>query len=84
MTTRDTKTPEFVSDVELATLLPLSVSFIRKDRRTRRILPFSRVGDRVLYSPERVREALLALEEGGESARPARRRRAANVGRVAT
>ena len=68
---------EFLTDKELAQHLPLSVSFIRKDRGGRQLLPFTRVGDRCLYNLERVRQALLAREEGGQTAQPSRRRRAA-------
>lgn len=70
---------EFVDDVGLNKLFPLSVSFLRKDRRTRKRIPFLRVGTKILYSPERVRQALLALEEGGATARPARGKRAATI-----
>lgn len=43
----------------------LSVHFLRKDRISRKILPFYHVGNRVLYNLERVRETLQSLEVGG-------------------
>jgi len=55
-----------VNEFDVAEALGVSVHFLRKDRRTRRIIPFSKVGDRVLYNLERVRAAVLALEEGGQ------------------
>ncbi len=65
--------PLFVDDVALAPLIGLSVSFLRKDRRGARVIPFMRAGGRIKYDVERVRQALLAREEGGQP----RRRRAA-------
>jgi hypothetical protein len=61
----------FRSDAEIAPLIGLSTSFLRKDRRTHRVIPFVRVRGRILYDLDRVRQALLALEEGGQ---PKRRR----------
>ena len=54
-----------VSETELAKLIGMSVFFLRKDRCTKRILPFYKIGDAVRYNPERVMQALAALEEGG-------------------
>ena len=56
---------ELLSDDQLAPILNVSVGFLRKDRRTKRRLPFIRLGDRILYDLDRVRAALLELEEGG-------------------
>jgi hypothetical protein len=55
-----------VDENEAAAMLGVSVSFMRKDRRTKRLIPFVKLGVRVLYSPERVQRALHALEEGGQ------------------
>jgi len=66
--------PLFHDDVQLAPLIGLSVSFLRKDRRADRVIPFVRVRGRILYDLGRVRAALLALEEGGTK----RARRAAS------
>jgi hypothetical protein len=61
-----------VDEAEAAKSIGLSVHFLRKDRRTKKLIPFYRIGDRVLYNLDRVREALGALEEGG--ARTGKRR----------
>ena len=63
-----------VSETELAAALGISVPFLRKDRRTKRLIPFYKLGDRVLYNLERVREALDSLEEGGIHKKPRSRR----------
>lgn len=55
-----------VDETEAAKSIGLSVHFLRKDRRTKKLIPFYRIGDRVLYNLDRVREALGALEEGGK------------------
>jgi len=47
----------------------MSVHWVRKDRRTKRILPFYKLGDAVRYDLERVRQALMGTEEGGTGAR---------------
>jgi hypothetical protein len=54
-----------LTEAEAAQFVGLSIHFLRKDRRTLRRFPFSRVGDRILYRPERLTAALDALEEGG-------------------
>jgi hypothetical protein len=45
--------------------LGVSVHFLRKDRRTKREVPFFRIGDRVLYSYERLQAMVRARVEGG-------------------
>lgn len=73
--TRKTETPSVevtpltVDEHVIAKAIGMSVHFIRKDRSTKRLLPFYRVGDRCLYNLDRVREALASLEEGGECMR---------------
>ena len=62
-------TPIAVDDHVIAKAIGMSVHFIRKDRSTKRIIPFYRVGDRCLYNLDRVREALASLEEGGAQLR---------------
>lgn len=54
-----------LTEKELASALSMSVSFLRKDRITRRIIPFYRIGDSIRYDVDRVKAALLKLEEGG-------------------
>jgi hypothetical protein len=54
-----------VDEHTAAGMLGVSVSFLRKDRGGRRLIPFHRLGARVLYSPDRIKDALRELEEGG-------------------
>jgi hypothetical protein len=54
-----------VDEHEAAKIIGMSVFFLRKDRRTKRLIPFYRLGDRILYNPRRVFEALASVEEGG-------------------
>jgi len=61
--------PLFRTDAQIAPLIGLSLSFLRKDRRTQRVIPFVRVKGRILYDLERVRQSLLAREEGGQQKR---------------
>jgi hypothetical protein len=76
MTTSSTRARLFVDDEELAGLIGVSIHFLRKDRRKARRIPFVRLGDRILYDVERVKHAMLELEEGGPAPRPARGARA--------
>ena len=59
-----------VDEVEAAKAIGMSVHFLRKDRRDKRLIPFYRIGDCVRYDLGRVREALAALEEGGTHLKP--------------
>ena len=63
--------PIAVDEAACATAIGMSVHWLRKDRRGARLIPFYRLGDRVLYNLTRVQEALAAREEGGA---PRRRR----------
>jgi hypothetical protein len=54
-----------VDEAEMARLIGMSVHFLRKDRVTKRLLPFYKIGDAVRYDPSRVRLALVRMEEGG-------------------
>lgn len=56
-----------IDERQCAAAIGMSVAWLRKDRRTKRLIPYYRIGDRVLYDMGRVREALLALEEGGSA-----------------
>lgn len=64
--------PIAVDEHTCAAAIGMSTAWLRKDRRGARLVPFYRLGDRVLYDLSRVREALAAREEGG-SPRPRRR-----------
>jgi hypothetical protein len=59
----------FVNEEAAAAALSVSCSFLQKDRRTKRTIPFVKIGDRVVYDIARVREVLHARMEGGESPR---------------
>lgn len=65
--------PVCVDDVTCAAALGVSVSWLRKDRRLQRRVPFYRLGGRILYNLDRVREALAEVEEGGPAQRKGRR-----------
>lgn len=67
-----TTTPMLAFDErQCAHALNMSVAWLRKDRRGKRLIPFYRLGGRILYSPVRVQAALDALEEGGRQPRRA-------------
>lgn len=60
--------PIALTEKQTAAQLNVSVFWLRKDRRTKRTIPFYRIGDRVRYDLETVRQSLLARTEGGKSA----------------
>ena len=70
----DSDTRIAVSESEIATAIGMSVHFLRKDRRGRRLIPFYRIGDSVRYDLTRVREALRAMEEGGPPVKSKKRK----------
>lgn len=57
--------PLIVDDKTIAELIGMSLHWVRKDRITKRLLPFFRVGGSVRYDVPTVRKALLARSEGG-------------------
>ena len=59
-------TTGIVTDKTLAKILNLSVPYIRKDRLTKRILPFFAIGRSIRYDVATVRASLLARSEGGQ------------------
>jgi hypothetical protein len=63
----------------IADVFDISVSFVRKDRSGKRILPFFRIGDLIRYDVERCREALLANEEGGPQKATRKRHQSADA-----
>lgn len=63
-----------VDEYAAAEAIGVSVFFLRKDRRNKRLIPFYRIGDRVLYNLDRVKASLVALEEGGPAANVRARR----------
>lgn len=54
-----------VDEYTTASSTGMSVPWLRKDRQTKRILPFYKIGRSIRYDLDRVRQALIALEEGG-------------------
>ena len=54
-----------VNEADAAKALGVSVHWLRRDRRTKRLLPFYKLGGAVRYDMGRVREALARIEEGG-------------------
>jgi hypothetical protein len=69
-----------VGEKEIAQAIGMSLAFVRKDRRTRKLIPFTRFGDAIRYDPIRVREAFLQREEGGEPPPTQRRQRKSKAG----
>lgn len=59
-----------VDETQLAEAIGMSVHFLRKDRRTKRQIPFLRIGGSIRYNLDRVRAALDATEEGGVQPKP--------------
>ncbi len=59
------KTKIALTDKQLAEAINMSLSFVRKDRITKRIIPFFRLGDSIRYDVQTVRKALLSRMEGG-------------------
>jgi hypothetical protein len=55
-----------LTEHELAAQIGMSVFFLQKDRCTKRLLPFYRIGSAIRYNRQRVAEALAAMEEGGQ------------------
>ena len=60
--------PINVDERACALAIRKSVPWLKKDRRTKKLIPFYRIGRSVRYDLDRVRVALLALEEGGPKA----------------
>ncbi|MDB5779963.1 MAG: hypothetical protein JWP93_2328 [Polaromonas sp.] len=71
--------PIAVDEKAFAAAIGVSVAWLRKDRLTKRLIPFYRIGSHIRYSPERAREFLASCEEGGVQTKPRSR-----VSKVAT
>lgn len=59
--------PLFITDTQLAPMLGVSVSFLRRDRIEGRRIPFIKLGDRCLYDLQDVLAAMRALKVGGHA-----------------
>lgn len=55
-----------LTDKEVAVALGMSLAWVRKDRLTKRVLPFYRIGDCVRYDVDVVRKTLMRSMEGGK------------------
>lgn len=66
MSTNQTIQPLAVDEYAIAQAIGMSVPWLRKDRRTKRLVPFYRIGKSIRYDIGRVRAALITLEEGGK------------------
>ena len=65
--------PIAINETCLAEALGMSVHFLRKDRRTKRLIPFYRLGGSIRYNLISVTNALAAYEEGGQCPQPRKR-----------
>lgn len=61
--------PKLLTDKELAPLIRLSVAFLQRDRREAKRIPFVRIGDRILYDPAVVAQAIQSMAVGGQTSR---------------
>lgn len=66
--------PLFITDAELAPMLGVSVSFLQRDRREAKRIPFIKLGDRCLYDPQEALAAVRALTVGGANGQRGRGR----------
>lgn len=62
-----------VTECECAQAIGMSVPWLRKDRQSKRIIPFYRIGTSVRYNLDRVAEALANVEEGGRPKKAGKR-----------
>ena len=68
-----TALPRLLTDAELAPLIRLSVGFLQRDRCSAKRIPFVRIGDRVLYDPVAVADAIRGMAQGGSVVRARRK-----------
>jgi hypothetical protein len=54
-------------------MIGVSVAFLQRDRREAKRIPFIRLGDRILYDPQDVLDAVKAMTIGGPRGRGGRR-----------
>lgn len=71
-------TARLVTDTVIAPMIGVSVGFLQRDRREGKRIPYIKLGDRVLYDPDAVMEAVRALTIGGPRGRRSRRERIAD------
>lgn len=68
---------QLLDEHAMAERLSVSVSFLQKDRRAARTIPFVQIGRLVRYDPESVAVAMAALQQGGDATHRQKRRAAA-------
>lgn len=73
MTSVTEKLPVAINETRLAEALDMSVHFLRKDRRTKQLIPFYRLGGSIRYNLTSVTNALAAYEKGGQRPQPRKR-----------
>jgi hypothetical protein len=66
------QTKKYQRDHEIAPAIGLSVSFLRKDRRSRQLIPYHRVGDACLYRLDEVLAAIESMRVGGKQQKRAK------------
>jgi hypothetical protein len=54
-----------IPDKEMAPQIGVSVAYLQRDRREGQRIPFVRIGDRCLYDPNEVFEAIKSYRVGG-------------------
>lgn len=57
--------PILIGESAAAEALGVSVAFLRKDRRSKRLVPFIKLGTAVRYSPAAITAAMAGLSRGG-------------------
>ena len=65
---------KLLDEYAMAERLSVSVSFLQKDRRKARTIPFIQLGKAVRYDPEAVSVAMAALQQGGDATARQKRR----------
>lgn len=62
--------PIVVDEYACAEAISMSVYFLQKDRKGKRLIPFFRIGSNIRYDLNRVREAIQTLEVAGVHLQP--------------
>ena len=64
---------QFTDTVGLTRKVPLTKSWLEKDRIGAKLIPFIKVGDKVIYDVPKVLQALDSMTVGGTTSRRGRR-----------
>lgn len=57
--------PVLIDEKELASMIHMSIAWVRADRHGKRLFPFIKIGKAVRYDLEAVRAALTEMTQGG-------------------